>query len=236
MYLRLARFYLPLWLFMTSMLFWEGLPLGVPFVFMSGFFLLFSLMVVEDHFYQTVDLRWAVLLLSWVLAGSAYHGDFSAATLSCGVALCYSWMCFIMSWRRVEPTAAAKPVYGPSLAFLPSLGAAVFLWLFILPLQFQLRCIELANTLAAILLSDWLLSTLFFLPFAAVTLYKLLRLLQLRKEPSAQIVYGFGGGDIWICAILGAQFGWQIFFPVLFGALLLHLVSLAFLYCYQRRT
>lgn len=236
MYIRLARFYLPIWLFMTGMLLGKGLPIGMPFVFLSGFFLLFSLMVVEDHFYQTVDLRWATLLLCWVLAGSAYHGDFGAAALSCGVALCYSWMCFIMSWRRVEPTVAAKPVYGSSLAFLPSLGAAVFLWLFILPFQFQLRCIEFANTLATILFSEWWLFALFFLPFAIVTLYKLARLLQLRKVPSEQIVYGFGSGDIWICGILGAQFGWQIFFLVLFGALLLHLVSLAFLCCRQRCT
>jgi|GEM_PF-3084110 len=183
-------------------------------------YLLFAYMMLEDLFFQTVDmvLWYALFLCMQIYAFSMqFYIDFFIGTVI------FSFL-FSCSWK-IEPAINCQDSEQQKEAgFLPSLFLAMLLWhSFLQPLQWVEKLSEGYEVFFLGLQQEpiWLAALL------APILFILFRLIQLRRAEARQelIQYTMGGGDIWICSAWAAFYGVQVFMGILFMALFIHALT-----------
>lgn len=180
--------------------------------------MVFLLMVVEDFFFQTVDLR-AALILAVSAFGSALAAGNSLTSFLFGAVfgLGFSGLVYIAGLYKPVRADSILPSVVPNLSFgfLPSLAIAILLWLFFVPAGQQALWLAFMD-LFQVADMGWIIAALTF----TIVVYKAWRLSDCRLK---ELTSGFGAGDVIVCTVLGGFFGWQAFVGIFFIALWVHL-------------
>lgn len=185
---------------------------------------IFLWMVIEDFLFQTVDLRVSLLLLG-AAAYSVYvmGGGLREFLISALVGFLFSLFIFITGLYRplkIASVCMEETGGGMQLGFLPSLAAAVGLWLLWLGDGYKRFWFSFMDFV--------MMEEICFAFIAFIAMILMIKLLVLAGCKWRDLRSGFGAGDVIVCTILSAFFGWKAFTGVFFLALWVHLLFCLF--------
>lgn len=196
-------------------------------VALIGISILFAIMVFEDYFYQTVDIRLCTGLILIMLSVNWSNGSFGILFLS-GMLL--FGILYHFSIKKVPMSVAGqetiKPGAIPPLPFLPSIALGIVIW----------EGIKLYGNLSwPVIEIRWTVLPILAAVFFMSILYKRFNEISAAKQQK-EIVHGFGDGDILICAAWLAFLGVTDFFMVYGIAVFLQLGWFIYKYIYREET
>lgn len=237
-------FGLSIWLPATFVL-WLHMGYSPAFFFSAGWTFLFCLMIVEDFFHQTVDMRLAVVLFAVTGMYTYVENGMETFGRGCLMGLYISLLVFVLGIRvdenaGNEGTRESKNTSGilaMQMGFVPSMGIAIALWFFVG--DYVIDWMEAMSAIANSLAYLWIESIAIFSFFtAAICFFQYHRIRKLRRrEKRKTLTVGFGEGDILVCLIVGGFLGWQGFLFVFVAALCVHVMMIGtfFLEPYGRK-
>lgn len=222
-------FALGLWI-PASIALWTYMGYSQSFFFLACWTFLFSLMIVEDFFYQTVDVRLAAILLAMTGIYSYFENNLEMFGWGCIAGLYISFLVFVLGIRSDEAQGDEKACESTNMqelsamqmGFVPSIGLAIALWFF--AGKYVMNWLEIIFAVESIFRWQSVEGIVVFsLLIVAVCAYQYKRIGKKRWREK-KITVGFGEGDIFVCLIIGGFLGWQGFLFVFVAALCVHIV------------
>lgn len=177
-----------------------------------GIVIIFGIMVLEDFFYQTVDIRLFAFLLCLMIE---HCEDIKEFMILFAIGLVFFRSIFLFSARTIPKEnnmgiSSDNANFCP-VAFLPLLALSILIWQLIQGYLDKLESLKIIKELGF----EFYIIFIFLWVIAEVYHRKKIYFAKIHEN---EIIYGFGDGDVFVCASLFAFLGFKDFFVVFFLA------------------